>query len=216
MDNDAATYFDVAAGKFDAFYQEGSKTWFGRLIDARLRTSMQERFDRTFQVLSPLKDKTVLDIGCGSGRYSVTCAELGAKLVTGVDFAPSMLEIARQIAEKAGLQQRTEFIQVDYLDYEVPERIDAAMVMGVFDYVPDPAGFLRKIAADVQGTVVASFPVRNDFWALQRKIRYRVFKRCPLYFYTPARLQEIFSQAGISDYHIEKCHRDYVVDLRTP
>lgn len=210
-----ASYFDAAAHKFDEFYREESKGWLRRFIDSTLRKSMRERYERTFQVLSPLQGKSVLDIGCGSGRYSVTCAELGAERVVGIDFARSMIDIARRIASESGHAGTVEFVEADYLTYSCHDKFDAAIVMGVFDYVLNPVAFLSKIVTDVRGTVVASFPVRYDLWMLQRKLRYLVVKRCPLYFYSSRRIRRILSQAGIVDYEIEKLHRDYVVHFQT-
>jgi 2-polyprenyl-3-methyl-5-hydroxy-6-metoxy-1,4-benzoquinol methylase len=214
--DNTAGYFDLAAEKFDAFYEQESKSWLKQFIDSHLRKSMRERFERSFEVLTPLEGKSVLDVGCGSGRYSVICAELGAKFVNGVDFAPAMIEIASRIAAESGVAEKVEFTVADYLTHDCSTKFDAAIVMGVFDYVDDPAGFLRKIVSDVRGTVVASFPVRHDLWALQRKVRYRLFKRCPLYFYSASQIQELLDEVGVEDSNIMKLHRDFVVDFRTP
>ncbi|MBE9524665.1 MAG: methyltransferase domain-containing protein [Chloroflexi bacterium] len=40
--------------------------------------------------------KTVLDIGCGGGIYSLAWAEIGVKQVIGVDFSEHMIETARE------------------------------------------------------------------------------------------------------------------------
>lgn len=45
----------------------------------------------------------VLDIGCGTGSVAITAARRGAA-VTGVDITPSMLEQARENAERAGVE----------------------------------------------------------------------------------------------------------------
>lgn len=46
----------------------------------------------TFQ---ELRDKTVCDLGCGTGVWAIACARLGAAHVTGVDVDPDALRIAR-------------------------------------------------------------------------------------------------------------------------
>lgn len=64
----------------------------------------EEQHERWLSVLrkwtgdDPLQ---VLDIGCGTGVISLLLAELGHD-VTGVDFAPEMLERARKKAERTG------------------------------------------------------------------------------------------------------------------
>lgn len=47
--------------------------------------------------LTNLRGKEVLDLGCGTGRFSRWLAGLGAK-VTGIDFAEKPLEIARSLS----------------------------------------------------------------------------------------------------------------------
>lgn len=52
----------------------------------------------------------VLDVGCGTGVVSLTCARRGAR-VTGSDLTPALLERARENAEIAG--HDIEFIEAD-------------------------------------------------------------------------------------------------------
>ena len=49
---------------------------------------------RLFDLLDPQKDKSYLDIGCGTGNYTIALNELGVNL-TGVDPSDKMLEEAR-------------------------------------------------------------------------------------------------------------------------
>ena len=45
-----------------------------------------------------LKDKTLIDIGCGDGYYAIECAKMGAKYVLGTDI--DSLRIKRGILAK--------------------------------------------------------------------------------------------------------------------
>lgn len=49
-------------------------------------------------------DKAVLDLCCGHGPLTVLLCDSGAK-VTGVDFSPEMLNLAKQLAPNANLQR---------------------------------------------------------------------------------------------------------------
>ncbi|HSB03206.1 MAG TPA: class I SAM-dependent methyltransferase, partial [Anaerolineales bacterium] len=49
------------------------------------------------------KPGRVIDIGCGTGTNVVTLARAGWK-VTGVDFAPRAIKLARQKVARAGVQ----------------------------------------------------------------------------------------------------------------
>lgn len=61
------------------------------------------------RLLGDLKDKIVLDLGCGEGENSVLLARLGAK-VTGLDISPKAIELAKERARLSGVEDRTQFI----------------------------------------------------------------------------------------------------------
>ncbi len=56
------------------------------------------------------RSRTILDIGCGTGRHAIELARRGYT-VTGADLSESMLNKARANAEKAGVRVR--FLQAD-------------------------------------------------------------------------------------------------------
>jgi putative methylase len=68
--------------------------------------------------------KSVLDLGCGTGRLALGAAFLGAKSVVGVDVDEAAVVIAAESAENAGLKAVTNWVVGD---------IDAAV--GKFDTV---------------------------------------------------------------------------------
>lgn len=49
-----------------------------------------------------IEGRTVIDLGCGTGIFSIGACLLGASNVLGVDIDPAALEIARENAAKAG------------------------------------------------------------------------------------------------------------------
>ena len=53
----------------------------------------------SFRLLGDLRDKTILDVGCGEGEDGMILAKLGAR-VTGLDVSPAAIELARQRAEQ--------------------------------------------------------------------------------------------------------------------
>lgn len=62
--------------------------------------------------------KRVLDLGCGTGRLGLGAVFLGAAQVVGVDVDPQAIVVARRNAEKAGLAQRVEFLNMDVSAFE--------------------------------------------------------------------------------------------------
>jgi Predicted RNA methylase len=64
-----------------------------------------------------IKDKKVVDLGCGTGIFTIGSALLGAREVDGVDIDPDALEIARIQALEMGIEENIEFISKDVQDF---------------------------------------------------------------------------------------------------
>ena len=70
-----------------------------------------EEVDRVIDGLS-LREKTVLDIGCGAGGITLHLVDRhGAAHATGYDVEAPVIETARRRAEERGLADRTTFVQ---------------------------------------------------------------------------------------------------------
>lgn len=83
-----------------------------------------------------------VDIGCGTGTNVITLARAGWK-VTGVDFAPRAIKLARQKAEKAGVQ--AEFFVKDATNIKgIRGPFDLALDLGCFHGIPQ-AGRARYL-----------------------------------------------------------------------
>jgi ubiquinone/menaquinone biosynthesis C-methylase UbiE len=62
----------------------------------------------------------VLELACGSGRFSIAMAQSGLNVVSG-DLSSAMLERARAKAESAGVH--IPLIQLDMRDFSLPARL---------------------------------------------------------------------------------------------
>ena len=52
--------------------------------------------------------------------------------------------------------------------------------------------------------------MKYNVWTPQRLLRYRLIKKCPLYFYSRARIVGILESLAVSSFEIIPAHRDYV------
>ncbi len=209
---DTRRHFHEIASEFDDLYESESRTSLRRWSDSMLRASVYRRFELVFEQLGDLDGKSILDMGCGGGRYAVTMGKLGARRVVGVDFARNMIELAVALRSKEGIgEDRVSFVCGDAAETDFDEPFDYGIAMGVLDYVEDAEGFLRVVLPKITTRMVASFPVKWSIWTPQRKIRYRLFKNCPLYFYSRARLESLLGGLDLRSWKIHPAHRDFVV-----
>jgi 2-polyprenyl-3-methyl-5-hydroxy-6-metoxy-1,4-benzoquinol methylase len=200
-------FFSGYAEDFDSIYGDGKpRNLFNRITDKLFRQSMYERYKRTIDFLTNSDVKTVLDVGCGSGRYSLDLAKNGMT-ITGVDLAEEMLNIARTNSQKAGFENNT-YIAGSYFDVEIDKKHDAAILMGLFDYISNPEELFSKLKKDTSKYILASFPKPGGILGWQRKIRYNM-RNCQLFYYSKESLEGLMSTSGITNYEIQDNHREY-------
>ena len=84
-----------------------------------------------------LTGKTVLDIGCNAGFYSIEMKRRGAERVVGIDFDERYLAQARFAAEMSGTE--IEFRQMSVFDVaQLGEMFDVVIFMGVLYHLRHP------------------------------------------------------------------------------
>jgi SAM-dependent methyltransferase len=105
------------------------------------------------ELLALIRDKTVIDFGCGEGLETLDLVRHGAAKVIGLDIRESVLETATRNARSARLDQRCEFSLSTACQADVVVSIDA------FEHFKDPAGILAVMYGLLKpdGIVVASF-----------------------------------------------------------
>ena len=202
------SHFHETAGEFDAIYT-GEKGALGRWLDKVLRWDMYERFRRTVDECRE-PGLEVLDVGCGSGRFSVAVARAGAAEVVGVDFAENMLEIARELAAKEGVGAKCLFQSFDFMEKKFNRQFDVTLAIGLLDYVADCVPFLRKMRRLSRKKVVATFPRKWTWRAPVRKVRLAL-RGCPVYFFTRGQVERLMAEAGFKSFSIDRIGKIYFV-----
>ena len=95
------------------------------------------------QSMVALKDKQVLDVGCGGGILSDAMARVGAK-VTGIDLATKSLKVAQLHAletQTPNVSYRE--VSAEALAAEQPACFDVVTCMEMLEHVPDPASVVQ-------------------------------------------------------------------------
>jgi ubiquinone/menaquinone biosynthesis C-methylase UbiE len=119
-------------------YDEKRFSQGGRFIDRREKEAV-------LNALSPLEDRKILEVACGTGRFTVMLADQGADIV-GMDISEAMLEQGRRKAHAAGLEDTIQFMQGDAGRLPFPDNhFDAVFAMRFFHLAPDPEGFIKEM-----------------------------------------------------------------------
>jgi SAM-dependent methyltransferase len=125
---------DVAQEYDDKRFSDG-----GRHIDRREKQAVLEALD-------PVEGKRVLEIACGTGRFTVMLAQRGADIV-GLDISGAMLSQGREKARDAGVLERVEFMRGDAARLPFPDdHFDAVFAMRFFHLADTPVEFLHEMA----------------------------------------------------------------------
>ena len=92
---------------------------------------------------------TVLDAGCGVGRWSRLMARRGA-LVSGVDLSPAMIDEAVRRARHEGVADRCRFVVGDLATLRLDATFDRILAVTVLQHIIDPVAVrdtIRRLAA---------------------------------------------------------------------
>ncbi len=194
--NKQEQYWDRTVKAFDSIYTH-QKSAFANKLDARFRWEMYERFTYTMREANPIEGKTILDVGCGTGLYSIEFAKRKARKVIGIDISSNMLETCSARAREHVVESRTEFIHTDLLHYDPNEKFDLVIGIGLFDYIRRPVEVLARMKEVCKEKVILSFP-RNGTWRVPiRKVRLNL-QGCDVFFYSFEDIKRYLQDAGYS------------------
>lgn len=200
-------YFDKEHSDFDAAYDLDARDHGDKKIKDIIRKisyfynkkAIKGRLDALLGLIEgDIEGKSVLEVGCGPGFYSIKLAQRGAR-VTALDYAKGMIDAARANAEKAGV--KIDFVVSDFMDISFKEKFDYVFATGVMDYVKkgEHRIFLDKMAQASNGFVIVSFPKKYVIHALVRKLWLNLFKKVYVTFFTDDHILELASACGLKE-----------------
>lgn len=110
--------------------------------------------------IAALRDKSVLDVGCGGGILAEAMAQRGAR-VTGIDLADKPLKVAQLHLRESGATVDYRLISAEALAQEAPRSFDVVTCMEMLEHVPDPAATVGACAQLLKPGGVAFFATIN-------------------------------------------------------
>lgn len=106
-----------------------------------------------------VKDKSLLEIGCGVGYLHQHLLLKGARCATGVDLSAAMLKEAEALAARQGLSGQTRYVQGDFLEMAPGfEAADMTLLDKVVCCYPDAEGLLVAATSRTKRTCALTFP----------------------------------------------------------
>jgi SAM-dependent methyltransferase len=157
----------------DAVIASGENRWVIRFKDFAHRQGMKKAFAALEDEMGSLRGRSVLDLGCGRGRWSREYASRGA-LVTGVDISPDAIQLV------AHEQPQHRFLCGDLASLEFAgESFDMVNSVTVLQHMPDarqrtvlgrigawlkPGGCLVLLESLVGFGAPHVFPHRTEEW----------------------------------------------------
>ena len=191
------TRFEERARDFDDLYED--ERWLVRT----LRPGLFRRRRLAVETVAAYTAPRVLDVGCGSGRIGEFVLEAGAGHYVGVDFSEPMIDLARSRLDR--FADRTQLIADDFLTAPLRGEFDVILAVGLFDYLPEPHTFSRRMFALCApgGCVVGSFPTWSWLKGPIRKVRYEWIGNCPIFNYSRRELELMFGASGFDRVEIQ-------------
>jgi 2-polyprenyl-3-methyl-5-hydroxy-6-metoxy-1,4-benzoquinol methylase len=191
--DDAVAHFSDYAEQFDAYYHH--------------RDEFAERLKIWHELLDTysVPDGSSIDMGCGTGVFSLYLAEKGGSVV-GVDGAAGMVAYCNKQREERGLTN-VRFVEgrLPAIDERHVPPADLVMSSSVVEYVDDLESCFALFARLVKpgGVLILSMPNAFSVSRVYERVKYRLtgeprIYRHILHFTSPGQLQRRLRSYGLS------------------
>lgn len=178
---------------------EGTYAYTADHLSARIANS---RFSERIAHAFDFEGKSVLDLGCGDGTYTLEFPAIGVKDVLGVDPAGAAIEVAKAKALQRGLDATVRFETGNIYELDrclSDNRFDCIVLRGVLHHLPDPARAIANLAS-YYGTIIVLEPNGNNPVLKMLEIFSRYHIEHEERSFSPSTIQSWLTEAGFQVY----------------
>ncbi|OOF81728.1 tRNA 5-methoxyuridine(34)/uridine 5-oxyacetic acid(34) synthase CmoB [Rodentibacter ratti] len=124
-------------------WRKGPYHLFGIHVDCEWRSDF--KWERVLPHLAPLKDRTILDVGCGSGYHMWQMLGEGAKMVVGIDPTELFLCQFEAVRKLLNNDRRVNLIPLGIEQMQPLAAFDTVFSMGVLYHRKSPLDHLSQL-----------------------------------------------------------------------
>lgn len=197
------------------FYEKNAKTYDNVYLEEQWRLYDDLTWHFTEQYVPTNRNINILDIGGGTGKWSIKLATLGYHVIC-ADISPAMLDVAKIKIEKLNLSEKIQLKQSDIRDMKEfnDDYFDLVLALGdTISYALDDTIAVSELyrVTKFGGTVIASVDnkliyilneIKSERWdKIDEIIQTGLFENYgihPIKAYFVNDLQELFKNAGFS------------------
>lgn len=131
-------------------WRKGPFKFFGQTIESEWRSF--KKWDRLLEFITPLKDRTILDVGCGNGYHMWRMMGEGAKQVIGID--PCALFVAQfELLKRSfnnNIKDNITLLPLGIEQLPALQAFDTVFSMGVLYHRRSPIDHLYQLQAQLK------------------------------------------------------------------
>lgn len=154
------------------------------------------------EFFNKIKNKDVLDIGCGYGRFSFLVQDY-AKSVTGIDRNTQSILVAKDLQKHISNKSNLEFITSSIEGFKTKKKFDFILLSGTLEHLINTKSIAKKISSLLKrnGTFVSDSPSEFNSRGLIHGSLWKLFDYpmtlSDVDIITPNKMENIFKKFGI-------------------
>ncbi len=160
----------------------------------------------------PIRGRTILDVGTGTGRAALAFARAGA-VVTGIDASEQMLAVARRTAEERKLGAAFHVGDAHAIPFG-DQQFECAVSLRVIMHTPDWQQCVAELCRVAKWRVVVDFPSSKSAAALESRARLKKLARGEkVEAYRTLAVDEVRAVIEAAGFRIIGVHKQFVLPI---